>query len=146
MDNRQKGTIIALPIVLVIGAILALLHDVLITLGVFSLFNREVTLPIVAAFLTIVGYSINDTIVDSDGNPVPHVGIDTYGTCYTGGVALADMAKERGFFEPGNVVKVMSVDVSFKTFLHERTQGYQQGIIDNSPLTMDDFSDRDTYA
>jgi preprotein translocase subunit SecF len=49
-----------------IGAILALLHDVLITLGVFSLFNREVTLPIVAAFLTIVGYSINDTIVIYD--------------------------------------------------------------------------------
>ena len=49
-----------------VGAILALLHDVLITLGVFSLFNREVTLPIVAAFLTIVGYSINDTIVIYD--------------------------------------------------------------------------------
>ena len=82
--------------------------------------------------------TINDTIVDSDGNPVPHVGIDTYGTCYIGGVALAEMAKERGFFDAGNVVKVMSVDVSFKTFLHERTQGYQQGIIDNSPLTMAD--------
>jgi len=49
-----------------IGAIIALLHDVLITLGVFSLFNRELTLPIVAAFLTIVGYSINDTIVIYD--------------------------------------------------------------------------------
>ena len=49
-----------------IGAILALIHDVLITLGVFSIANREITLPIVAAFLTIVGYSINDTIVIYD--------------------------------------------------------------------------------
>ncbi len=49
-----------------IGAILALIHDVLITLGVFSITNREITLPIVAAFLTIVGYSINDTIVIYD--------------------------------------------------------------------------------
>ena len=49
-----------------VGAILALIHDVLITLGVFSIANREITLPIVAAFLTIVGYSINDTIVIYD--------------------------------------------------------------------------------
>ena len=49
-----------------VGAIIALVHDVLITLGVFSLTNREITLPIVAAFLTIVGYSINDTIVVYD--------------------------------------------------------------------------------
>jgi preprotein translocase subunit SecF len=49
-----------------VGAIIALVHDVLITAGVFSLTNREITLPIVAAFLTIVGYSINDTIVVYD--------------------------------------------------------------------------------
>jgi len=49
-----------------IGAVVALFHDVLITLGIFSIFNREITIPIIAAFLTIVGYSINDSIVVSD--------------------------------------------------------------------------------
>ena len=49
-----------------IAAIVALIHDVLITLGVFSLTDREISLPVVAAFLTIVGYSLNDTIVVFD--------------------------------------------------------------------------------
>tara|TARA_B110001454_G_scaffold216320_1_gene239347 strand:+ start:303 stop:1205 length:903 start_codon:yes stop_codon:yes gene_type:complete len=49
-----------------LGAILALLHDVLITLGVFSLFDFEINLSIVAAVLTIVGYSMNDTVVIFD--------------------------------------------------------------------------------
>jgi preprotein translocase subunit SecF len=48
------------------GAIVALIHDVLITLGAFALTGREVTLTIVAALLTIVGYSVNDTIVIYD--------------------------------------------------------------------------------
>ncbi|MCK4538392.1 MAG: protein translocase subunit SecF [Candidatus Krumholzibacteria bacterium] len=49
-----------------IGAILALVHDVLITLGIFSLMGREISLVVIAAFLTIVGYSLNDTIVVFD--------------------------------------------------------------------------------
>ncbi len=49
-----------------VGAIVALLHDVLITVGVFSLLGRELTLPLVGAILTIAGYSINDTIVVYD--------------------------------------------------------------------------------
>ena len=49
-----------------IGAILALFHDVIITLGLFSLFNLEINLSIVAAVLTIVGYSMNDTVVIYD--------------------------------------------------------------------------------
>ena len=49
-----------------IGAILALFHDVLITMGIFSLFSLEVNLSIVAAILTIVGYSMNDTVVIFD--------------------------------------------------------------------------------
>ncbi len=48
------------------GAIVALFHDVLITIGVFTLFEVEVNLPVVAALLTIVGYSLNDTIVVYD--------------------------------------------------------------------------------
>ncbi|MEE3242079.1 MAG: protein translocase subunit SecF [Candidatus Neomarinimicrobiota bacterium] len=49
-----------------IGAILALVHDVIITLGIFSFTGYEITLGTVAAFLTIVGYSLNDTIVILD--------------------------------------------------------------------------------
>ncbi|MEI8233462.1 MAG: protein translocase subunit SecD [Verrucomicrobiota bacterium] len=49
-----------------IGAVVALLHDVIITIGVFSLFHRELSLVIVGAILTIAGYSINDTIVVYD--------------------------------------------------------------------------------
>jgi preprotein translocase subunit SecF len=49
-----------------VGAILALAHDVLITLGAFSLSNKEIDLPIIAAFLAIIGYSLNDTIIVYD--------------------------------------------------------------------------------
>ncbi|BBO81767.1 protein-export membrane protein SecF [Desulfosarcina ovata subsp. sediminis] len=48
------------------GAIVALIHDVTITVGVFSIFDKEFTLPIVAALLTIIGYSLNDTIIVFD--------------------------------------------------------------------------------
>ncbi len=49
-----------------VGAIIALVHDVLITLGMFSLFGKEIDLPIIAAFLAIIGYSLNDTIIVYD--------------------------------------------------------------------------------
>lgn len=48
------------------GAIVALIHDVIIALGAFALTQREVNLTVVAAFLTIVGYSVNDTIIVFD--------------------------------------------------------------------------------
>ena len=49
-----------------LGAIVALFHDVIVTLGVFSLFSLEINLSIIAAVLTIVGYSMNDTVVIFD--------------------------------------------------------------------------------
>jgi preprotein translocase subunit SecF len=49
-----------------LGAILALAHDVLVTIGVFSLLDIEISAPVIAAVLTIVGYSLNDTIVIFD--------------------------------------------------------------------------------
>jgi preprotein translocase subunit SecF len=49
-----------------VGAVAALAHDVAITFGMFSLTGREISLPVIAAFLTIVGYSLNDTIVIYD--------------------------------------------------------------------------------
>ena len=79
-DLRQKGInamLIAMIGILIyitwrfefryaIGAIIALTHDVIITVGVFSLLDKEFTLPIIAALLTIIGYSLNDTIVVYD--------------------------------------------------------------------------------
>ena len=49
-----------------LGAIIALFHDVIVTLGLFSLFGLEINLSIIAAVLTIVGYSMNDTVVIFD--------------------------------------------------------------------------------
>ena len=49
-----------------VGAIVAIIHDVVITLGIFSLLSFEINLSIVAAILTIVGYSMNDTVVIFD--------------------------------------------------------------------------------
>jgi preprotein translocase subunit SecF len=49
-----------------VAAVVACLHDTIITIGLFSLFNREITLTVIAALLTLVGYSMNDTIVIFD--------------------------------------------------------------------------------
>jgi len=49
-----------------LAAVIALFHDVLITVGIFSILGREISLPVVAALLTIIGYSLNDTIVIFD--------------------------------------------------------------------------------
>ncbi len=49
-----------------LGAVAALAHDVLIVLTLFSLFNKEITMPVVAALMTVAGYSINDSIVVFD--------------------------------------------------------------------------------
>ncbi|NQU03467.1 MAG: protein translocase subunit SecF [Syntrophaceae bacterium] len=79
-DLRQKGMLAILYAIVgiliyitwrfkfryAVGAILALIHDVVITVGIFSLLNKEFSLPIIAALLTIIGYSLNDTIVVYD--------------------------------------------------------------------------------
>lgn len=49
-----------------VAAIIALVHDSVITLGLFSLFGQEMSLPVVASFLTLIGYSVNDTVVVFD--------------------------------------------------------------------------------
>lgn len=49
-----------------VGAVAALVHDVMITIGIFSLFRLEVNLAVIAALLTIIGYSLNDTIIIFD--------------------------------------------------------------------------------
>lgn len=79
-DLRQKGLLAVLYAMVgiliyvtwrfefrfAVGSIVALLHDILITIGIFSLFGKEIDLPIVAAFLAIIGYSLNDTIIVYD--------------------------------------------------------------------------------
>ena len=57
---------IRFELIFAVGAVIALFHDVIITLGLFSLLNLEISLAVVAAFLTLVGYSLNDTIVVFD--------------------------------------------------------------------------------
>ncbi|MGK5094731.1 protein translocase subunit SecF [Deltaproteobacteria bacterium TL4] len=75
--NAVRAIFIALGLVLVyisfrfqwkfgVGTIVALIHDVCIVVGVFSMLDKEFTLTIVAALLTVVGYSLNDTIVVFD--------------------------------------------------------------------------------
>jgi len=49
-----------------VAAVVAVFHDTVITIGLFSLFNKEITLTVIAALLTLVGYSMNDTIVIFD--------------------------------------------------------------------------------
>jgi preprotein translocase subunit SecF len=49
-----------------VAAVVAVFHDTIITIGLFSLFNKEITLTVIAALLTLVGYSMNDTIVIFD--------------------------------------------------------------------------------
>ena len=49
-----------------VAAVVAVFHDTLITIGIFSLANREMTLTVIAAILTLIGYSMNDTIVVFD--------------------------------------------------------------------------------
>ncbi|WP_043529580.1 protein translocase subunit SecF [Litchfieldella xinjiangensis] len=76
-DRSGLGMLVALGIVMVyvafrfqykfaLGALLALVHDVIITLGVFSLFQIEFDLTVLAALLAVIGYSLNDTIVVYD--------------------------------------------------------------------------------
>jgi preprotein translocase subunit SecF len=49
-----------------VAAVLAVFHDTIMTIGLFSIFDKEISLPVVAALLTLVGYSMNDTIVIFD--------------------------------------------------------------------------------
>jgi preprotein translocase subunit SecF len=49
-----------------LGAVIAVFHDTIITVGLFSIFNKEITMTVIAALLTLVGYSMNDTIVIFD--------------------------------------------------------------------------------
>ncbi len=76
-QNGQKAIIVAWILILIYlgyrfdfyfspGAIIALIHDLIITIGAFAVTGREINLTVLAAFLTIIGYSVNDTIIVYD--------------------------------------------------------------------------------
>jgi len=90
---------------------------------------REAGIPVI---------TIDDTIKDSDGNQIPHVGLPTVETGEMGGHALAKLARERGFFDPGNVVKVMQIDMSFLSVVHDRTVGYKKALMEDLPQLRDE--------
>jgi L-arabinose transport system substrate-binding protein len=96
---------------------------------------REAGIPVI---------TIDDTIEDNAGNRIPHVGLPTVETGVMGGHALAKLAKERNFFAPGNVVKVMQVDMSFLSVVHDRTVGYKAALQEDLPLKDEDFIVQDS--
>jgi len=97
---------------------------------------REAKIPII---------TIDDTILDSAGAQNPHVGLPTTETGIMGGHALAKLARERNFFSTGNVVKVMQIDMSFLSVVHDRTVGYKQALQQDLPQLKDsDFIVQDS--
>lgn len=78
--------------------------------------------------------TIDDTIVDHNGKPVPHVGMPTKDVGVMGGEALSVIANERGFFEEGNVYKLMNVGSAKLSVLMERTEGYTEAVTANTPV------------
>lgn len=83
--------------------------------------------------------TIDDNIVDDEGNPVPHVGMPTEEVGVLGGEELAKMANERGFFDDGNVVKVLQIDIPTNTVFAPRLNGYKKALMESTPLTEEDF-------
>lgn len=83
--------------------------------------------------------TIDDGFEDENGEQVPHVGMPTEEVGYVGGTALAEKANELGFFEEGNVVKVLQIYTPDVSVHKPRIDGYQKALMENTPLTEDDF-------
>jgi L-arabinose transport system substrate-binding protein len=83
--------------------------------------------------------TIDDNIVDENGKPVPHVGMPTLEVGELGGEMLAKYANERGFFNPGNNVKVMQLYAPHVTVMVPRLQGYKNSLLRDTPLKESDF-------
>jgi len=83
--------------------------------------------------------TIDDTMTDDNGFQLPHIGMATTELCTMGGSALSKMAKERDFFAEGNIVKVLQIDVSILSVFQERLSGYNEAIITQTPIVLDDI-------
>jgi len=70
---------------------------------------------------------------DCDGNEIPMVEMPSFDGGVMGGEALADLAKKKGFFEAGNIVKVLAIDIPTINVVHDRALGYKKGLFDNCP-------------
>lgn len=88
--------------------------------------------------------TIDDNIVDENGDPVPHVGMPTKEVGELGGAYLGMMANERNFFSEGNKVKVLQIDVPTTTVFAPRLDGYKEALMETTPLTEEDFIRVDT--
>jgi len=77
--------------------------------------------------------TIDDTIQDENGNQVPHVGFPVKEFAIMGGKELGKIARERGFFNEGNVVKVMQIDMPHLSVVHERTIGFKEALMQECP-------------
>ena len=87
----------------------------------------------------VVLVTLDDNIVDQNGNDVPHVGMATTEVGLLGGVCLGNLATERNYFAEGNVVKAIAIDVPTTTVIGPRIEGYKQGLLGTTPLTEEDF-------
>lgn len=83
--------------------------------------------------------TIDDSMVDQNGVPFSHVGMATRETGGIGGAALARLARERGFFEPGNEVRIIELTVPNLSVFRERLDGYEDALLANTPLTREDI-------
>lgn len=72
--------------------------------------------------------TIDDNMKDDAGKPIPHVGMPTKEVGTLGGEALGKMAKQRGFFKKGNIVKVLQIEVPTVSVFKPRYEGYKEGL------------------
>lgn len=83
--------------------------------------------------------TIDDTMADDDGKPLPHVGMPSYEIGVLGGTALSRMAVEQKFFDSGNPVKVLQINVPTLSVIGERLNGFTDALMAGTSLTKDDF-------
>jgi L-arabinose transport system substrate-binding protein len=74
---------------------------------------------------------------DCDGNVIPMVEMPSFDGGVMGGEALAKLAKKKGFFDKGNIVKVLAIDIPTINVVHDRALGYKKGLFDNCPSLED---------
>jgi ABC-type sugar transport system substrate-binding protein len=83
--------------------------------------------------------TIDDTMLDGNGVQLPHIGMATSELSTMGGTALAKLAKEKGFFNDGNRVAVIQINITNLSVFKERIVGYREALIAQTPLREDNF-------
>lgn len=83
--------------------------------------------------------TIDDSMKDKNGMQLPHIGMATTELCILGGTALAKLANEKGFFDEGNIVGVIQIDVPTLSVIGERLVGYREALKAQTPLKEKDF-------